>query len=114
MELRVRIQASFSDKFFASNVLVKFSVPKNCSKVHFDLESEKNDLGQATDYIENEKNFYWKIVKFVGGSEHSLTARITMPTQKPGDKVTYKLNLKFYLHLKNGTPDLYLWKLAEV
>ena len=85
LELRLRIQGNFSDKFFASNVLVKFSVPKTCSKVHFEKESNKSDLGQATDYVENEKNCYWKIVKFVGGAEHSLTARITMPDAKPGE-----------------------------
>lgn len=84
LELRIRIQANFSDKFFANNVLVKFSVPKSCSSVHFEKEV-KTELGQATDYIENEKACYWKIVKFVGGSEHSLTTRVTVPSQKPGD-----------------------------
>ena len=84
LELKLRIQANFSDKFFASNVLVKFSVPKVCSGVHFEVNSNSK-LGQAMDYIENEKNCYWKIVKFVGGVEHVLTTRITVPNQKPGD-----------------------------
>jgi len=84
LELKLRIQANFSDKFFASNVIVKFSVPKLTQSVHFETQNASK-LGQATDYIENEKNCYWKIVKFSGGSEHVLTSRITLPSQKTGD-----------------------------
>ncbi len=80
IELKIRIQANFSDKFHAANVLVKFRVPKVTQTVRIEVIQ-----GQPMDYADKEKTCYWKINKFVGGSEETLTAKITLPSQKVED-----------------------------
>lgn len=83
LELKIKVQANFSDKFFAGNVVIKFNVPKTAQNVYFDLA--KNKIGQKTDYILNENCCLWKIPKFQGGAENILVTKITLGTNKPSE-----------------------------
>ena len=80
LELKIKVNANFSDKFFAGNVVIRFNVPKSAQNVYFDLA--KNKIGQKTDYITNESACVWKIPKFQGGAENVLVIKITLNTNK--------------------------------
>lgn len=83
LEVKIKINSNFSDKFFAGNVLVKFNVPKLTQNVYFDLP--KNKIGQKTDYLTNENICTWKIPKFQGGVEHVLVTKITLSQNKSAE-----------------------------
>jgi len=83
LELKIKINANFSDKFFAGNVTVKFNVPKSAQNVYFDLA--KNKIGQKANFIQNENLCLWKIPKFQGGAENTLVAKITLNNNKTAD-----------------------------
>jgi AP-4 complex subunit mu-1 len=83
LELKLKINANFSDRFFAGNVVVKFNIPKSAQNVYFDLA--KNKIGQKTDYITNENVCVWKIPKFQGGAEHILVTKITLSSNKAAE-----------------------------
>lgn len=80
LELKVRIQSNFSEKFSAANTIVKFNVPKNTQNVYFDIGNKK--LGQKTEYVASEKCCYWKISRFPGGGEFNLVTKITVSNSK--------------------------------
>ena len=80
LELKIRIQSNFSEKFAAANTIVKFNVPKTTQNVYFDLGQKK--LGQKAEYVANEKCCYWKITKFQGGGEFNLVTKITVSNSK--------------------------------
>ena len=83
LELKIKVTANFSDKFFAGNVVVRFNVPKTAQNVYFDLP--KNKIGQKTDYMPNENACIWKIPKFQGGAENVLVTRITLSNNKTSE-----------------------------
>lgn len=80
LELKLKVQANFPDKFFAGNVLIKFNVPKHTQNVYF--EQTKNKIGQKTDFVQSENCCYWKISKFQGGSDNNLVVKITLTHNK--------------------------------
>ena len=80
LEIKIRIQSNFSEKFTAANVIVKFNVPKTTQNVYFELP--KKIIGQKAEYYMNDKCCYWKINKFQGGGEFNLTAKITVSNSK--------------------------------
>jgi AP-4 complex subunit mu-1 len=83
LELKIKVQGNFSDKFFAGNVVIKFNIPKTAQNVYFDLA--KNKIGQKTDYIQNENVCLWKIPKFQGGVENILITKITLSNSKTSE-----------------------------
>ena len=83
LELKIKVNANFSDKFFAGNVVIRFNVPKLTQNVYFDLA--KNKIGQKTDHISNESACTWKIPKFQGGAEYILVTKITLNSNKTAE-----------------------------
>jgi AP-4 complex subunit mu-1 len=83
LEVKVKVQANFSDKFFAGNVAIRFNVPKSSQNVYFDLPKSK--IGQRADFIQNENACFWKIPKFQGGGENILITSITLANNKPSE-----------------------------
>lgn len=73
LEVKIRVQGNFSEKFSAANTSIKFNVPKSTQNVYFDKKQ-----GQKAEYNSNEKFCVWKISKFQGGSEFNLVAKITV------------------------------------
>jgi AP-4 complex subunit mu-1 len=41
LELKIKVNANFFDKFFAGNVVVRFNVPKTAQNVYFDIAKNK-------------------------------------------------------------------------
>lgn len=83
LELKIKVNANFSDKFFAGNVVIRFNIPKSAQNVYFDLS--KNKIGQKTDNVPNENACVWKIPKFQGGAENILVTRITLGSNKTSE-----------------------------
>ena len=83
LELIIKVQSNFPDKYSAGNVVIKFNVPKSAQSVHFALGKSK--IGQKADYILNEKCCIWKIPKFQGGSDNTLTTKITIQNNNPSE-----------------------------
>jgi AP-4 complex subunit mu-1 len=83
LELKLKINANFSDKFYAGNVNIRFNVPKGAQNVYFDLP--KNKIGQKVDYNQNESCCVWKITKIQGGAENILVTKITLSTNKTNE-----------------------------
>lgn len=83
LELKIRIESSFSEKFTAANVLAKFNVPKTTQNVYF--EFPKKVIGQKAEYYSNEKYCYWEIKKFPGGGAFDLSVKITLSNSKSED-----------------------------
>lgn len=79
IELKIRIQSNFTEKYSAANTIIKFNVPKSTQSVYFDVGNKKT--GIKTEYIANEKCCYWSISKFQGGSEFNLTTKITLTSK---------------------------------
>lgn len=80
LEIKIKVQANFSEKFTASNVICRFNVPKTTQNVYFDLQGKK--IGQKAEFSTNEKCCYWKINKFQGGNEFTLITKITVSNSK--------------------------------
>ena len=83
LELKLKVQANFPDKFFAGNVVIKFNVPKLTQNVYF--ETGKNKIGHKTDFVQNENCCYWRISKFQGGSDNNLVVKITLTSNKTSE-----------------------------
>lgn len=83
VELVIKIQSNFPDKYTAGNVIVKYNVPKSAQSVHFDINKTK--LGQKAEYILNEKCCVWKIPKFKGGTDTSIKTKITLQNNNPNE-----------------------------
>lgn len=83
LELKIKVQTNFLDKYNAGNVLIKFNVPKSTQSVHFDMGKSK--IGQKVDYIQGDKVCLWKIPKIQGGNENVLTTKITIQNNNPSE-----------------------------
>ena len=81
LELILKLQSNFPDKFNAGNVIIKFNVPKTAQSVHFELG--KGKIGQKADYLQSDKVCVWKLPKVQGGSENLLTTRMTIQNNNP-------------------------------
>lgn len=57
---------------------VKFAVPRTTTGMAFELP--KGTQGQGHEYKDKENQALWTISKFLGNSEHTLVAKVTLPT----------------------------------
>ncbi len=94
---------------------VKFTVPKNVSSVG--TEIVKNQGNQRAEYKESTKTVEWNIKKMTGGSEYTLTCKISMPqaTINQAQKETGAINLSFEIPMLSlsGLQIKYLKVLQE-
>lgn len=75
-EFTVKIRATFPEKQFATNVLVKFNVPKPATSVSFETLSKV--ANQKAEFKEQERVAEWSIKKFTGGSEIALKTKMSL------------------------------------
>jgi AP-4 complex subunit mu-1 len=76
LEFSLKIKSLFPEKLFATNVLVKFSMPRTASGVNFDLQ--KKPSGQSAEFKEHERVVEWKIEKFLGSTELALKTKASL------------------------------------
>ncbi|ESW13255.1 hypothetical protein PHAVU_008G181200 [Phaseolus vulgaris] len=74
-EVILKVSAEFASSVTANTIKVQMPLPKCTSRVSFELES--GAVGQTTDFKEANKRLEWSLKKIVGGSEHTLRAKLT-------------------------------------
>lgn len=74
-EVMLKVRADFSSSITANTVALHMPLPKYTTRVSFDLEP--GAVGQTTDFKEGNKMLEWGLRKIVGGSEHTLRAKLT-------------------------------------
>ncbi|KAK7385386.1 hypothetical protein VNO78_31103 [Psophocarpus tetragonolobus] len=74
-EVILKVSAEFASSITANTIKVQMPLPKCTSRVSFELEAEA--IGQTTDFKEANKRLEWSLKKIVGGSEHTLRAKLT-------------------------------------
>ncbi|EOY14844.1 Clathrin adaptor complexes medium subunit family protein isoform 1 [Theobroma cacao] len=84
-ELILKVQAEFSSSITANSILVQMPVPTYTTRVSLDLEP--GAVANTTDYKESSKRLEWGLKKIVGGSEHTLRAKLTFG-QEPHGNIT--------------------------
>ncbi|KAL4197259.1 hypothetical protein AMTRI_Chr04g250210 [Amborella trichopoda] len=74
-EVILKIRADFSPTITANTIQVHMPLPKYTARVSFELDP--GAVGNTTDFKESTKKLEWGLRKIVGGSEHTLRAKLT-------------------------------------
>ncbi|GMP80501.1 hypothetical protein CsSME_00035578 [Camellia sinensis var. sinensis] len=82
-EVILKIHAEFASTITANTIQVQMPLPMYTSRVSFELEPEA--FGQTTDFKESNKKIEWSLKKIVGGSEHTLRAKLTFAPESHGN-----------------------------
>ncbi|KAI8003998.1 AP-4 complex subunit mu [Camellia lanceoleosa] len=82
-EVILKIHAEFASTITANTIQVQMPLPMYTSRVSFELEPEA--FGQTTDFKESNKKIEWSLKKIVGGSEHTLRAKLTFSQESHGN-----------------------------
>ncbi|XP_077249876.1 clathrin adaptor complexes medium subunit family protein [Tasmannia lanceolata] len=74
-EVILKIRADFPSTVSANTISVNMPLPTYTTRVSFELEP--GAVGNTTDFKETNKKLEWGLKKIVGGSEHTLRAKLT-------------------------------------
>ncbi|PPR89345.1 hypothetical protein GOBAR_AA31338 [Gossypium barbadense] len=74
-EVIIKVRAEFPSNITANTIAVQMPLPKYTTRASFELEP--GAVGQRTDFKEANKKLEWGLKKIVGGSEHTLRAKLT-------------------------------------
>eukprot|EP01018_Ginkgo_biloba_P029588 Gb_38425 [translate_table: standard] len=74
-EVMLKVRADFSSTITANTIALHMPLPKYTTRASFELEP--GAAGQTTDFKEGNKMLEWGLRKIVGGSEHTLRAKLT-------------------------------------
>ncbi|KAK8969397.1 hypothetical protein KSP40_PGU012872 [Platanthera guangdongensis] len=102
-EVIIKIRADFSPSVTANTITVQMPVPKYTTRVSFELEA--GAVGQASDFKETNKRLEWCLNKIVGGSEHTLRAKLTFPQESHGNltKEAGPVSMNFTIPMYNAS-----------
>ncbi|ONK75641.1 uncharacterized protein A4U43_C03F19010 [Asparagus officinalis] len=82
-EVILKVHAEFSPTVTANTISVQMPVPSYTTRVSFELEA--GAVGQTTDFKEANRRLEWCLKKIVGGSEHTLRAKLTFTQEAHGN-----------------------------
>ncbi|XP_060199044.1 AP-4 complex subunit mu isoform X3 [Lycium barbarum] len=82
-EVILKIRAEFPSDITANTILVQMPLPAYTSRVSFELEP--GAVGQTTDFKESNKRLEWSLKKVLGGSDHTLRAKLTFSQESHGN-----------------------------
>ncbi|KAA8528352.1 hypothetical protein F0562_035707 [Nyssa sinensis] len=82
-EVILKIRAEFASSITANTIVVQMPLPTYTARVSFELEA--GAVGQMTDFKESNKRLEWGLKKIVGGSEHTLCAKLTFSQESHGN-----------------------------
>ncbi|XP_008782195.1 AP-4 complex subunit mu-like isoform X2 [Phoenix dactylifera] len=102
-EVILKIRADFSPSVTANTIAVQMPVPTYTTRVSFELEP--GAVGQTTDFKEGMKRFEWCLKKIVGGSEHTLHAKLTFSQESHGNltREAGPVNMNFTIPMYNAS-----------
>ncbi|KAL4650032.1 hypothetical protein ACB092_01G057300 [Castanea dentata] len=123
-EVILKVRAEFASSITANTILVQMPLPTYTTRVTFELEP--GAVGNTTDFKEANKRLEWGLKKIVGGSEHTLRAKLTFSQESHGNivKESGPVSMTFtipmyncsrlqvkYLHIakKSKTDNPYRW-----
>ncbi|OIW10308.1 hypothetical protein TanjilG_28059 [Lupinus angustifolius] len=100
MEVNVKVKSVFSAKMFALGVVVKIPVPKQTAKTNFTVTSGKAKYNASIDCL------VWKIRKFPGQTESTLSAEVelisTMTEKKSATKPPIQMEFQVPMFTASG------------
>ncbi|CAN6539333.1 unnamed protein product [Malus baccata var. baccata] len=82
-EVTIKVRADFPSSIIADKILVQIPLPPYTTRVSFELEP--GAVGNTTDFKEANKRIEWGLKKIVGGSEHTLHAKLTFSQESHGN-----------------------------
>ncbi|KAI5353822.1 PREDICTED: AP-4 complex subunit [Prunus dulcis] len=82
-EVTIKVRADFPSSIIADKILVQIPLPTYTTRVSFELEP--GAIGNTTDYTEANRRMEWGLKKIVGGSEHTLHAKLTFSQESHGN-----------------------------
>ncbi|XP_050213926.1 AP-4 complex subunit mu isoform X2 [Mercurialis annua] len=82
-EVILKIFAEFPSNITANTIIVQMPLPKYTIRATFELEP--GVIGQTADFKEANKRLEWGLKKIVGGSEHTLRAKLTFSQEMHGN-----------------------------
>jgi len=90
VSINLKVIANFSDKLFATHVVIRIPVPKNTAKAKI-----KNSFGRAK-YEPEQQAIVWRVKRFPGRAECMLSADVDlMPTVRPKAWNRPPINVEF-------------------
>ncbi|XP_066344604.1 AP-4 complex subunit mu-like, partial [Miscanthus floridulus] len=102
-EVLLKIRADFSANVTANTITVQMPVPAYTMRASFELEA--GAVGQTTDFKEGSRRLEWNLKKIVGGSEHTLRAKLTFSQESHGNitKEAGPVNMNFTIPMYNAS-----------
>ncbi|XP_047962881.1 AP-4 complex subunit mu isoform X1 [Salvia hispanica] len=100
-EVILKIRAEFPSSITANTILIEMPLPTYTTRVNFDLD--RGIVGQNADFKESQKKLEWNIKKIVGGSEHTLRAKLNFSQELHGNitKEAGPVSLTFTIPMYN-------------
>ncbi|KAL1823522.1 AP-4 complex subunit mu isoform X2 [Daucus carota subsp. sativus] len=102
-EVSLKIRAEFASSITANAIAVQMPLPAYTTRVSFELEP--GAVGQTTDFKESNKRLEWNLKKIVGGSEHTLRAKLTFSQESHGNitKEAGPVSMTFTIPMYNAS-----------
>ncbi|PIA46463.1 hypothetical protein AQUCO_01500183v1 [Aquilegia coerulea] len=102
-EVILKVRAEFPSTITANTIVVQMPLPKHTTRVSFELES--GAVGHTTDFKEANKKLEWGLKKIVGGSEHTLRAKLTFSQESHGNimKEAGPVSMTFTIPMYNAS-----------
>ncbi|WCJ24730.1 AP-4 complex subunit mu [Euphorbia peplus] len=102
-EVILKISAEFPSSITANTIIVQMPLPKYTTRATF--ETEPGAIGQTTDFKEANKKLEWGLKKIVGGSEHTLRAKLTFSQEFHGNltKEAGPVSMTFTIPMYNAS-----------
>ncbi|OWM64127.1 hypothetical protein CDL15_Pgr018698 [Punica granatum] len=100
MEVNVKVKSVFGAKMFALGVVIKVPVPKQTAKASFQVTSGRAKYNASIDCL------VWKIRKFPGQTESTMSAEVelitTMVEKKPSTKPPIQMEFQVPMFTASG------------
>ncbi|XP_031394499.1 AP-4 complex subunit mu [Punica granatum] len=102
-EVTIKIRAEFPSNITANTIVVQMPLPKYTTRATFELD--RGAAGQTADFKEANKKLEWSLKKIVGGSEHTLRAKLTFLQETHGNitKESGPVSMTFIIPMHNAS-----------
>ncbi|KAK9947034.1 hypothetical protein M0R45_012471 [Rubus argutus] len=102
-EVTIKVHAEFPSSIVADKIMVVLPVPTYTTRVSFELEP--GAVGNTTDFKEANKRIEWGLKRIVGGSEHTLNAKLTFSQELHGNitKEAGPVSMTFTIPMYNAS-----------
>ncbi|XP_058088392.1 AP-4 complex subunit mu-like isoform X1 [Magnolia sinica] len=102
-EVILKVRADFAPTITANTIVVQIPLPTFTTRVSFELEP--GAVGNTTDFKEANKRLEWGLKKIVGGSEHTLRAKLTFSQESHGNitKEAGPVSMTFTIPMYNAS-----------